>query len=173
MCLQGTWNPIPVKGVLAVEHLLSLSALPEERCASPLGIQLSLSFPEAEANSWRFGFNFYQLTFCIYIYIHISISISIYIYISLYACVHLVQKISPLPLFILTYGISNPEILHVNTVNCNHTTGIWIARLQLFWKEMVKLWFTREPCSSQDSGLKDTLETCSQDWYKHINGWMC
>lgn len=50
---------------------------------------------------------------------------------------------------------------------------IWTVRLQLFWKETVKLWLTGESWSSQDPGLKDTLEPCSQGWYKHINGWMC
>lgn len=76
---------------------------------------------EADADSGRFGLNFYQLT-C-YIYIRIC----------MHTCVHLVQKILPLPLFILTCGISNSKRFISKRGRSN--TVVWIVRLQPVRKE--------------------------------------
>lgn len=80
-----------------------------------------------------------------------------------------VQKVLLLPLFILTYGISNSK----SFISKGHRTNtvVWMVRLQPVRKMMEALWSPGVPCSSQGSRLRGPPKTRSRDRHKRITAW--
>lgn len=123
-------------------------------------MQINLSFLEAEDDSWRF--NFYPLTCYSYMCIFLCACVDS-------ECV-VVQKILPLPLFILAYGTNNS--MSFISEHCRSNSGLCSeAAAGLKWDEETVV--PGVPCDSQGSALRTALETCSRNQHMSATGRVC